>query len=347
MTYEKWPVRNDIFPSLVCRKTYVIGHLPLLICHLIRISVAVLLLFGAGCRTPAEKADSVAVVRMATVLGRVMNPFSEALAKVLPDHFPARIEVQTTKTSEDYVNLIETGQADLAMIQTDVAYLAYTQGVGEQGRPQRKLRGVAVLYTAPVRLLATRESHIRNIMDLRGKRVFVGTGHNPAEFTVKMTLEGVGLSLTDIDARSMPNEAVVPALRAGELDAVFARGNDPSPTIQQMMRIPGVSFIPITRDQIKKIRAHHPFLHSTSIPAQMYGEHPEIETIGIDMLLACHSDLPEELVYWITRTLFESLPSLAESLIAIRQIDLEHVQASPIPLHPGAARFYRGRELFP
>src|SRR5207253_185011 len=118
---------------------------------------------------------------------------------------------------------------DLAMIQTDVAYLAYTQGVGNSGTPQRKLRGVAALYTSPVRLLATQASRIRSIMDLRGKRVVVGTGHNPAEYTVRMTLEGVGLSLADIDAKWMPNDAVVPALRAGEVDAVFARGNDPSP----------------------------------------------------------------------------------------------------------------------
>src|SRR5262252_6115820 len=96
----------------------------------------------AGCRSPAEKTDSVPVVRMATVLGRVMNPFSEALAKALPDHFPAHVEVQKAKTSETYVKRIETGEIDFAMVQTDVAYLAYTKGVGDSGGPQRKLRGV-------------------------------------------------------------------------------------------------------------------------------------------------------------------------------------------------------------
>ena len=63
--------------------------------------------------------------------------------------------------------------------------------------------------------------------------------------------------------------------------------------------------------------------------------------------LACRDDLPDELVYWVTRTLFESLPELAGSLPALRQIDPERVQASPVPLHAGAARFYRERELFP
>jgi TRAP transporter TAXI family solute receptor len=309
--------------------------------------LAFLLFLATGCRAPVEKTPAMPLVRMATVRGRVMSPFAEALGRVLPERFPARIEVRRTKTSEDYVNLIETGQIELAMIQTDVAYVAYTQGVGDSGVPQRRLRGVAVLTTNPVRLLASEASRIRNIMDLRGKRVFIGTGHNPAELTVRMTLEGVGLSMRDIDARSMPDEAVASALRAGELDAVFARGTDPSPAIRDMRSVPGVSFVPIAPDQIERIRAHYAFLHSTSIPAGTYGNHPEIETIGVDMLLASREDLPEELVYWITRTLFESLPGLADSLNSLRQIDLEHIQASPIPLHAGAARFYRERELFP
>ena len=63
-------------------------------------------------------------------------------------------------------------------------------------------------------------------------------------------------------------------------------------------------------------------------------------------MMICREDLPEELVYWITRTLFESLPELVRSLQSLRQVDLEQVHASPIPLHPGAARFYRERELF-
>ncbi len=307
--------------------------------------IAALLLL-ASCRTPVEKADSVRVVRVATVLGRVMNPLSEAVNKVLPDHFPARIEVQKTATSDSYVQLIETGQIDMAMVQTDLAYVAYTQGVDDLPRPHHKLRGVAVLYTIPLHLMATKSSSIRRLTDLRGKRVLIGTPHSPLEYTVRMTLEGVGLSLAAMNAKSMSNEAAAAALRAGELDAVFIRGNDPSPSVQQIMNIPGVSFVPISGEEIEGIRSHHPFLHSTSIPARIYGDHPEIETVGGDMMLACRDDLPEELVYWITRTLFDSLPALADSLNSLRQIDLEHVQSSPIPFHAGAAKFYRERELF-
>ena len=74
----------------------------------------------------------------------------------------------------------------------------------------------------------------------------------------------------------------------------------------------------------------------------MYGNHPEVETIGVDSLMVCRDDLSEELVYWITRSLVESLAGLPRSTA----LDPEQVHATPIPLHAGAARYYREQELF-
>jgi uncharacterized protein len=303
-------------------------------------------LLAAGCRATEKPAD-VPVVRMATILGRIMNPLSAALSKVLPEHFPARFEVKVITDSGEYPRLIEAGEIEFAMIQTNIAYMAYAQGLGEVPQPMRKLRGVAVLYTTPLHLLATASSGIKDISDLRGKRVVVGPAGSVTEFTAKMTLQGLGISSNDFQVARLPDAELPEALRQRKVDAVFYRGNDPYPLIQEMMHVPGVSFVSLSRPQIQTIRAYHPFLHSASIPAGMYGAHPEIETVGGDMLMACRSDLPDELVYWITRTLFESLPELTKSLPSLRQIDTDHIQASPVPLHPGAARFYRERELFP
>jgi len=311
-----------------------------------RFAIALLILSAGGCST-SDKQTDVPVVRMATILGRVMTPLSAALSKVLPEHYPARLEVQKINKSGDYPRLLQAGQIELAMVQTDLAYVAYTQGLSESPQPMRKLRGVAVLYTTPLHLLATEASGIRKAADVRGKRIYAGLAGSPTEFTVTMTLEGLGLSTSDVQIERLADDVLVESLRSGKLDAVFYRGNDPYPLIQDMMKVPGVSFISMSRNEIETIRVHHPFLRSTSIPAGMYGDHAEIETVGGDMLLACRSDLPDELVYWVTRTLFESLPELADSLPSLRRLDPDHVQASPIPLHPGAARFYRERELFP
>jgi uncharacterized protein len=311
-----------------------------------KLQFALAFLFFAACHA-AEKKPEVQVVRMATVLGRIMNPLSSALSKSLPEHFPARLEVEKIDNSGQYPGLIENGQIELAMIQTDIAYAAYTQGLSDSPQPMRRLRGVGVLYTTPLHLLATGSSRIRTITDLRGKRVFAGAAGSQTEFMASSVLQALGLSFDDMQLKRMADADLVRSLQSGELDAVLYRGNDPYPLIQEMLRVPGVSFVSMSRNEVETIRAHRAFLHSTSIAAGMYGNPTEIETVGGDMLLVCRADLPDELVYWVTRTLFELLPELADGLPALRQIDPEHIQASPLPLHAGAARFYRERELFP
>jgi TRAP transporter TAXI family solute receptor len=300
-------------------------------------------ILATGCRAAASKHTEVRTIRMATVLGRLTNPLAEALMKVLPDRFPVRVEVEKTETTKDYIRLLVQGQAELAIVQTDLSYLAYTHGLPDLPGPQQRLRGIAVLYRSPAHIIARRASGIQALADVRGKRVFLGSDGNTTEFTTRMILESVGVS---VDEKRMPEGNVVDAFAKGDLDAAFIRGNDPSPAVQRVMAAPGVFLVPVSKREVEQIRAHHPFLRSTSIPAGMYGNQTEIETVGTDMLLACRDDLPEELVYWVTRTLFESLPDLAESYNLLRQIDLQQLSASPIPLHPGAARFYRERELF-
>jgi TRAP transporter TAXI family solute receptor len=307
-------------------------------------SVPFLLLLAllTSCRNQAPKPPDVRVVRIVTVLGRLTTPLAEALTKVLPDHFPARVEIQKTATTKDYVEMLIGGTAELAIVQTNIAYTAYTQGLSDLPQPQKRLRGIALLYRSPMHLIARKGTGIQNLSDLRGKRVFVGTDGNTAELTTKMILDGMHISVAE---RTMSETEVGAALGRGDLDAAFIRGNDPSPGVQRVMKNPEVFLVPIGRTDVEKIREHHPFLRSSSIAAGLYGNETEIQSVGTDMLLACRDDLPDELVYWITRTLFESLPDLAESYSLLRQVDLQQLSASPIPLHPGAARFYREREL--
>jgi TRAP transporter TAXI family solute receptor len=139
---------------------------------------AIALLVSGGCRA-AEKKPDLPVVRMATILGRIMNPLSAALAKVLPERFPARLEVKNITDSGEYPRLLENGEIELAMVQTNLAYAAYTQGLGNSPKPMRQLRGVAVLYATPLHLLATRSGGVKTVMDLRGKRISLGAEGSP------------------------------------------------------------------------------------------------------------------------------------------------------------------------
>jgi len=104
--------------------------------------------------------------------------------------------------------------------------------------------------------------------------------------------------------------------------------------------------MPIAGPPIDRLRHEYPFLRVTAIPRGTYpGDVPTIRTIGVDSLLVCRRDLDEQLVYDLTRRFFDALPSLSSSQGALRFMDLDQAPATPIPLHEGAARFYREREL--
>src|SRR6516225_10216517 len=98
--------------------------------------VLAIVFWATGCREAAPKHAEIRTIRMATVLGRLTGPLSEALTKVVPDHFPVRIEVEKTATTRDYLRLLVQGQAELAIVQTDLSYVAYMQGLPDLPGPQ-------------------------------------------------------------------------------------------------------------------------------------------------------------------------------------------------------------------
>ena len=109
----------------------------------------------------------------------------------------------------------------------------------------------------------------------------------------------------------------------------------------------GIRLIPIGAELAARIRTASPFYRPVLIPAGTYnGQDGAVATVGVENLIVCRSALPDELVYQMTRLVFESRPKRAEAHPAAASIDPEQAAAAPIPLHPGAARYFRERDLF-
>src|SRR5262244_1687665 len=132
-----------------------------------------IIVLATGCRRPVEDHVKPSVIRIAQQ-NRLTGPLAQALSKSLQDHFPASIVFVPSRSLTNNARSIEEGQVEVAIIPANVAYLAYTQGWGELPHPHKKLRGVAVLNTIPLHLIATEASGIRKLMDIRGKRISLG-----------------------------------------------------------------------------------------------------------------------------------------------------------------------------
>jgi len=245
------------------------------------------------------------------------------------------------------VMAIQRGDADMGFVLADVAYLANVN-VGRQPHAGSPLRGMAALQTAPVHLLARRGISGADV--LHHKNLRVGTNGAFSSQTMLAQLVFGAYEFEDSSALNapLPVDEIPRALADGTIDVAFVTGYYPSQAVTAAAK-GGAELLPMDNDLAERFRHKYPFVRRVIIPAHTYpGQEAAVRTIGVDRLLVCRSDLDEKLVNDLTRVFIEAVPRIFSSLRASsRTIDLDRASATPIPLHNGAALYYRERELTP
>lgn len=276
------------------------------------------------------------------------NPgaFTRELTRHYNESIPGiHVSLQPTAGSVFVVSALDRGAGDLGFAQADVVYNAYGRGVEEDPHAHTNLRGIAVLWVNTVYVVVPRNSTFRRIADLRGKRVGVGPRGSSAELVARLVLEGYRMGYSDVDPQFLTVEDTLPRVDAGTLDAALLV----VATFPERLDTREAShhrLLPISREVMNSLRARYPFIKPSVIPAHpLAGQSEDVPTVGVDGLLVCRKDLDEDLLYKLTKEFFAILPRLAESDPLAAQIDPENAPATPIPLHPGAARYYREREI--
>lgn len=240
---------------------------------------------------------------------------------------------------------IQRGSADIGFAFSDVAYTAFGGGLGRDLSPYDRLRGIAVLQLTPLHFVVRAQSGIHSITDLRGRRVSVGLPGTGTALTVQLVLDAFGLDRVDVDVENLAFDEAARRLVDGSLDAMFDTAIYPADSVQSATDA-GARLLPLVGPSIERLRRDYPFFRAAVIPSHTYPGVPvAVRTIGVDSLFICSRDLDERLVHDLTKGFFDALPSLSSSVDALRFMDLEQSPATPIPLHAGAARFYREREL--
>jgi TRAP transporter TAXI family solute receptor len=149
----------------------------------------------------------------------------------------------------------------------------------------------------------------------------------------------------DVQQFSMPFLMAIEALTSGKLDAVFITAAEKVEVVRQAM-LAGSRLLDVTGPVAERLRVEYPFLQPTTIPPGTYpGQDRPVRTLQESVVLICRQDLDDVIVREITAALFKVLPRLSVSGDFLRLIDVRGAPATPIPLHPGAAWYYREREL--
>ncbi|AEB11359.1 TAXI family TRAP transporter solute-binding subunit [Marinithermus hydrothermalis] len=277
-------------------------------------------------------------------------PTAVGIAKIINDaDIGVRANGRSTGGSVFNAGAIQSGELQMTLIQNDIAFYCYTGTVVEacKNNPATKLRGIATLYPEPVHILARADSGIRSVADFKGKRVYVGDVGSGVEQNAKQILEAYGLTFDDLgqQVRGRAGQAVQ-LLQDGRLDAMFYTVGIGSAAIQQAALTTDIEVLALDLDTINKLKEQYPFYAQVIIPGGVYqGIDVSVPTVTVKATLAASADLPEDVVYRITKLLFQEKleefyniqnPNLREFFTLEKALD-----GMPIPLHPGAVRFYQ------
>jgi TRAP transporter TAXI family solute receptor len=280
--------------------------------------------------------------------GSIYDEIGTALVESYSKILDLPVSAHETQGSAARLEEIQRGNVDIALVQADAAYQAYKKRSAEF---RTRVRGIAVLYVNAVQLFVRIDSPIRTVDDFRGRRVSVGRlgPGGPTEFALRVILDSYGVPVSDVDLQlngQLTIDDFVSELRNQKVDVGVLTTGYPVLQLATAGNNVGMRLVPLDANKINQIRLRYRFFKPIVIPSGTYsGQMADVQTIGIDTLLVCREDLPEELVHKLTRAFFESLPELRKRHRAADLIDPEHGPATSVPLHPGAARFYREREL--
>ncbi|QQP88828.1 TAXI family TRAP transporter solute-binding subunit [Skermanella sp. TT6] len=243
------------------------------------------------------------------------------------------------------ISAVNGGSLESGFSQSDVAYWAYTgTGLFEGKGKIENLRAVATLYPETIHLVATKDSGIKSVTDLKGKRVSLDEPGSGTLVDARIVLGAYGLTEKDVKAEYLKPGPAGDRLRDGALDAYFFVGGYPTGAISELATSSGITLVPIAGPEADKLLSEYQFFSKDTVPAGTYRDVPETQTISVNAQWVTSANQPEELVYNIVKALWSdsARAALDAGHAKGKLITLENATSgTAIPLHPGAEKFYR------
>jgi len=265
---------------------------------------------------------------------------SQLFGKAIPD---AKVSVQSTKASVENLNLLEAGRGELAFTLGDSLSDAW-KGNADAGfkSPLKKLRTVAGIYNNYIQIVASADSGIKTLADLKGKRISVGAPKSGTELNARAVLKGAGLTYHDFaKVEYLPFGESVELMKNRQLDVTLQSAGLGVSSLRDLATSQKIVVVAIPADVVKKIG--DPAYQSAVIPAHTYeGQDQDVPAVAIQNFLVTHAGVPDDVVYKMVKAVFENKDALVAAHSAAKGIDRENAAKSPpAPLHPGAAKYFR------
>ncbi|HUC63495.1 MAG TPA: TAXI family TRAP transporter solute-binding subunit [Alphaproteobacteria bacterium] len=251
---------------------------------------------------------------------------------------------QSTQGSVENVELIGKGRIESGLSQANVAHDAYAGRDRFARAPVRTLRAIAGLYREEVQIVVRADSGIRDVRDLRGKRIGVGAQGSGTLLDAELILDAYRVRRNQVHYQMLKPGEATDALKNQRIDALFMVAGAPNGLIADLAQSVPIRLLPISDQKFAELKRAHSSFGLATIPAGTYRGVGEVSALSIAAVWLTSSNVDAELVYGITKALWNGN---ARKLLDTggpdgRQITLATaLDGVDIPLHPGAERFYR------
>jgi len=291
----------------------------------------------------ATAADKLDTKFLTIATGGASGPYNiigTSLSEVYVKTFGVNSKTQTTGASVENVNLLTQGKVDMVLALSDVVTDA-VEGKNNFEQPITNIQQIAVLYPNVVQIVTSKDSGIKNIEDLRGKRIAVGDQGSGTEVNARTLLEGFGITYDDVTVDYLGFAEAADGMKAGKIEAAFFSSGLPNSSLMELEQGLDLQIVTINQDKLKEIIATKPYFKTFEIPADTYGNEAAVPTAAIMNALLVSSELSEDDGYKLTKALFENLDGLKTAHQAANDISLETARDGMVaPIHPGAKKYY-------
>jgi len=272
-------------------------------------------------------------------------PLGVAMAKMWSAaNIGVNVAAEATGGSVENARHIKGKTMEIGFVESLIAEWAYQGQEMFKDNKVANIRGLISLYPNTIQTVVKADSGIKSYADLKGKKVSCGIQGSSSVLAIKIVLETYGIPFSDIKPQYLAYGPAMELLKDGQVDAVLVDAGAPTSSIIDIVSQHKVKILSIDRANIDKIVQKYPyFSKATVIPKGTYsGINEDVVTTGSLATLCVAAEMPDNLVYQITKTLIEKKADVAKVHEKGKTIDLQTaVNGFSIPLHPGALKYYK------
>ncbi len=315
--------------------------------HVGLITAAVAFAVGASAASAEEKFITIGTGGQTGVYYVV----GQSICKLVNRGTDLKCTAPSTGGSVANINAIEAGDQDMGVAQSDMQYKALNGEDPWSGKPFEKERAVFSVHPEPVTIVARSDAGIDSFDDLKGKRVNVGNPGSGQRETMQVILDAKGWTMDDFSlASELKSAEQSAALCDNKVDAIVFTVGHPNGSIQEATTSCDAKLIPLTGPEIDKLVEDNSYYSKATIPGGMYtGTPDDTETFGVRATFVTSADVPEDVVYEVTKAVFDNFDRFKGLHPAFANLTPEEMvsQGLSAPLHPGAEKYYKEKGWLP